>query len=298
MGLRAHIDIHKDWGFPEKTSWTGKPINYDGVGEAFGKIAQELAQGICPVDTGFLKSSIKGSGKDTTGEIEATAEYAQYVEYGTWKMSAQPYFTPAVKESAIYAFQLASMIYQNALEEEAEEMEQIVNGQANEFRSLDGISATPGSGTQMYGGSTQSIHGIEFHQDGSVVAGTRGYYQITPSMWRPGTMMYEVAVNNQAHLSEYRAEAMRRFSHDNAVRASIISSRGYGSRSSSNSGRFGYAAGMYAMGSLMEATGSFTLGLLGGAMVGVLATLLALILEDIFGGLNGPQFSMPEIIIT
>lgn len=294
MGLRAHIDIHKDWGFPERTSWTGKRINYDGVGEAFGKIAQELAQGICPVDTGFLKSSIEGSGKDTTGEIEATAEYAQYVEYGTWKMSAQPYFTPAVEQSAIYAFQLASMIYQNALEEEAEEMEQIVNGWANEFRSLD----SPSGGAQLYGGSTQSVNGIEFHQDGSVVAGSRGYYKINPSMWRPGTTMYARAVENQAHLGEYRAEAMARFSHDNAVRASMVSSRGYGSRSFNNSGNFGYAAGMYAMGSLIEATGSFTLGLLGGIIAGALATLLALILEDIFGGLNDPQFSMPEIIIT
>ena len=100
MGLRAHIDLH-DWDFPDETPILGIPIEYSGVGELFGTIAQQLAQSVCPVDTGYLQSSINGSGGDTEGEVIAGAEYAQYVEYGTWKMQAQPYFTDAVEQSGI-----------------------------------------------------------------------------------------------------------------------------------------------------------------------------------------------------
>lgn len=53
------------------------------------------AQSIAPVDTGNLKGSI---GADVDG-LEAvagpTAEYGAYVEYGTSRMSAQPYMGPA-----------------------------------------------------------------------------------------------------------------------------------------------------------------------------------------------------------
>jgi len=55
------------------------------------------SQGTVPVDTGELKgsgysSSIAG-GKEA--EVGYTAEYAGYVEYGTYKMAAQPYLGPA-----------------------------------------------------------------------------------------------------------------------------------------------------------------------------------------------------------
>lgn len=53
------------------------------------------SQDLCPVDTGFLKASgfIQISGDDV--EIGYDAPYASFVEFGTYKMAAQPYLRPA-----------------------------------------------------------------------------------------------------------------------------------------------------------------------------------------------------------
>ena len=49
------------------------------------------------MDTGTLKRSIGLEIRDggLTAEVEPTAEYAAYVEYGTRYMSAQPYMRPS-----------------------------------------------------------------------------------------------------------------------------------------------------------------------------------------------------------
>jgi HK97 gp10 family phage protein len=55
------------------------------------------AQAIAPVDTGNLKSSI-GVDVDADGlgfEAGPTANYGHFVEYGTSRMSPQPYMRPA-----------------------------------------------------------------------------------------------------------------------------------------------------------------------------------------------------------
>lgn len=62
---------------------------------------ENAAKRYAPVDTGELRSSIAGSVsgstvKDCTGRVEATADHAEYVEYGTSKMAAQPYLRPAL----------------------------------------------------------------------------------------------------------------------------------------------------------------------------------------------------------
>lgn len=53
------------------------------------------AQDNCPVDTGFLQSTgfIEQSGDDVL--IGFAAEYASFVEFGTYKMAAQPFLRPA-----------------------------------------------------------------------------------------------------------------------------------------------------------------------------------------------------------
>ena len=62
-----------------------------------GAALQESAQRKVPVDTGNLTRSsgleIRDSG--LTAEVEPTAEYAAYVEYGTRYMNAQPYMRPS-----------------------------------------------------------------------------------------------------------------------------------------------------------------------------------------------------------
>lgn len=49
-----------------------------------------------PVDTGFLKRSIMLSSEDygLTSVVEPTANYSNFVEYGTRFMAAQPYVRP------------------------------------------------------------------------------------------------------------------------------------------------------------------------------------------------------------
>jgi HK97 gp10 family phage protein len=63
------------------------------------RIAQK-ARNYAPVDTGALRNSIEAvsniAGKEA--EVRVSAPYAAYVEYGTYKMDAQPFLTPAVRE--------------------------------------------------------------------------------------------------------------------------------------------------------------------------------------------------------
>lgn len=50
------------------------------------------------VDTGNMRSSITGqTTRALGGDITAGAEYSVYVEYGTSKMAAQPFMTPAAE---------------------------------------------------------------------------------------------------------------------------------------------------------------------------------------------------------
>lgn len=96
-------------------------VDYGPACAAFVSTFMAEATSLVPVDTGYLQSTINA---DTDGffcEAEATAEYAQYVEYGTWKMSAQPYFTPAV-EAGLQAFQATAG---EALNEAQEELKEI-----------------------------------------------------------------------------------------------------------------------------------------------------------------------------
>jgi HK97 gp10 family phage protein len=52
----------------------------------------------CPVDTGALRASIHTEPlSETSGEVGTNIEYSVYVEYGTSKMGAQPYMTPAAE---------------------------------------------------------------------------------------------------------------------------------------------------------------------------------------------------------
>ena len=56
------------------------------------------AKTVVPVDTGNLKNSITANlVKPLEGVVSTGVEYAEYVEYGTSKMAAQPYMTPAAE---------------------------------------------------------------------------------------------------------------------------------------------------------------------------------------------------------
>ena len=56
-----------------------------------------LAAMNAPVDTGYLANSINGVVSGDSGKVRSSAEYWAFVEYGTYKMAAQPFVTPAVE---------------------------------------------------------------------------------------------------------------------------------------------------------------------------------------------------------
>lgn len=57
------------------------------------------ARARAPVETGFLRSSIHVESVSTGKEanIVVGADYGLFVEYGTYKMAAQPYLNPALE---------------------------------------------------------------------------------------------------------------------------------------------------------------------------------------------------------
>ncbi len=57
------------------------------------------ATGGAPKDSGELAGSIEGRTLGTTGEVEATARHAAFVEFGTSHTPAQPYMGPAAESS-------------------------------------------------------------------------------------------------------------------------------------------------------------------------------------------------------
>ena len=86
----------------------------------FADTFYDIATSLVPIDTGYLESTIGAEGYDTWCEAYADAEYAQYVEYGTWKMDAQPYFEPAYRRALGEAMPLWQEAQEAAIQEEEE----------------------------------------------------------------------------------------------------------------------------------------------------------------------------------
>ena len=68
--------------------------------ERIGLLAEGYAIKKCPHDTGRLRASISHGviAEEKCAYIGTNVEYAAYVEYGTKKMKARPYFKPAVND--------------------------------------------------------------------------------------------------------------------------------------------------------------------------------------------------------
>lgn len=75
---------------PDQTRAVVRKASFDVEGQAKNR---------APVDTGALKNSISTEFEDNglTGIIAPHVEYATLVEFGTRRMSAQPYMTPAAE---------------------------------------------------------------------------------------------------------------------------------------------------------------------------------------------------------
>lgn len=68
-----------------------------------------------PVATGFLRDSISAQVDGKDADVIAAAEYAAYVEYGTYKAAAKPFFTSAVEGSKSILFSPSNYFPRSAL---------------------------------------------------------------------------------------------------------------------------------------------------------------------------------------
>lgn len=127
MGLYCQV-VLEDIGFPDETDILGIPVDYSEGITVFMDVFMESATQVVPVDTGFLRHSISAEDDgDNVIICEASAEYAQYVEYGTWCCPAQPYFEPAINDAFSEAIPIWRVAYQEALMEELEELEEMMD---------------------------------------------------------------------------------------------------------------------------------------------------------------------------
>lgn len=91
----ATIDFHSN--ADEIIERTGDAV--EAALEAIGQRAEGYAKLKAPVDTGRLRNSITHEQRGRDTEVLGTVvEYAPYVEYGTRRAKAQPYFKPAVQD--------------------------------------------------------------------------------------------------------------------------------------------------------------------------------------------------------
>jgi HK97 gp10 family phage protein len=104
MGLYAEYSFIDDGGFPDEISGgddqigeASVSVDYSSACAVFVDTFLRVANQLVPVDTGYLRSTIDAGEWGDGFWCEATADYAQYVEYGTSYMDAQPYFEPALE---------------------------------------------------------------------------------------------------------------------------------------------------------------------------------------------------------
>lgn len=106
-----------EWTFDELNPKISKRVR-DVVNEISLNV-QRGAKQRCPVDTGRLRSSIHIIfRKDGLGsEVGTDVEYAPYVEFGTKRMSAQPYLFPAWEEYRDEYVERMTQALNNAVED-------------------------------------------------------------------------------------------------------------------------------------------------------------------------------------
>ncbi|MBS7622803.1 HK97 gp10 family phage protein [Candidatus Bathyarchaeota archaeon] len=99
MSIRISLVKTEDTLTPALQAWRAAiPERVTDVMKAYAALMVEMAQSIVPVRTGFLQSTIQCAIAEIFHVIfEATAPYAAYVEYGTYKMAARPYMRPALE---------------------------------------------------------------------------------------------------------------------------------------------------------------------------------------------------------
>lgn len=127
-------------------------VDYSDACNAFVEVFRETARHLVPVDTGYLRSTLNADtdGYETTAET--ICEYAQYVEYGTWKQRAQPYFEPAIEEAWMAFIGEAMIAIEDAWDQVMEEIEMIEEELSEEMEMSRSFDAGSFIGGALLGG--------------------------------------------------------------------------------------------------------------------------------------------------
>ena len=149
MGLLFNMSV-QDLGYIQATQDIVLHPSYAEGCRVFCDTFLAEAQARCPVRTGYLRSTISASSTASSRTCMAGADYAQYVEYGTSRQSAQPYFEPALQ----IALETAREYWDRAESEVIAQQRQLVqrgrslNERVNNFSSqgMDVMNSTSLSG--------------------------------------------------------------------------------------------------------------------------------------------------------
>ena len=151
MGLLAEFTMD-DLGYAESTDELGIFIDYSEGCEIFAETFLKVAQDLVPVDTGYLMGSLNASATSDGCTCITKCEYAQYVEYGTCYMGAQPYFEPAIEAAFNAAIPHWDEAVEEAMEEEAELLEEMEDSEKSNRGSRNPMfSSQPKPFTGMIG---------------------------------------------------------------------------------------------------------------------------------------------------
>lgn len=152
MGLYASVDIFSDLQFIPMTPVLGLIPKYNPGCEIFCSVFENVSKQLCPVDTGRLQASLKAETDGMTYcEAITDCEYAQYQEYGTWCMPAQPYFEIAVETAINSAFDS----WKEAEIEAFEEEQNILRGYQRQFLYLASSAYREGDSEKHTGQSKE-----------------------------------------------------------------------------------------------------------------------------------------------
>lgn len=117
MALQCSVSAG-ELGLPTTTPVLALPVNYSNGYSTFAKTFVETARDLCPVRTGYLRSTI-GCEVTADGVIcTAGASYAEYVEYGSWNTPARPFMEPAIEAATAAAAPECQQSYDEAVLEE------------------------------------------------------------------------------------------------------------------------------------------------------------------------------------
>lgn len=85
---------------------------------AVAHLVEADAKSAAPVDTGALKNSIQTRRvRSLEHEVAVGVEYGAYVEFGTVRMGARPYLTPAVERQRAAFERIVGEAIRSAIEE-------------------------------------------------------------------------------------------------------------------------------------------------------------------------------------